>query len=108
MLSDILAAFLYAQLHEVDKIQEKRKNIWNYYYQHLETWAVENNIRLPIVPTHCEQAYHMFYLLMPSLKVRSHFINYLKEYEVVATFHYCPYTILIWGVNWVESSTIVQ
>jgi len=90
VLSDILAAFLHAQLNEADKIQIKRKTIWNYYYEHLKDWAIANDVRLPIIPEHCEQAYHMFYLLMPSLETRTHFIKYLKENEIVAVFHYLP------------------
>ncbi len=90
VLSDILAAFLHAQLNEADKIQIKRKAIWNYYYEHLKDWAIANDVRLPIIPEHCEQAYHMFYLLMPSLEIRTHFIKYLKENEISAVFHYLP------------------
>lgn len=90
VLSDILAAFLHAQLNETDKIQIKRKTIWNYYYEHLQDWAITNNIRLPIIPEHCEQAYHMFYLLMPSLETRTNFIKYLKKNKIAAVFHYLP------------------
>ncbi|HEX7434649.1 MAG TPA: dTDP-4-amino-4,6-dideoxygalactose transaminase, partial [Anaerolineaceae bacterium] len=68
--SDILAAFLYAQLDQAPAIQSKRKTIWNYYYDHLQGWAAENKVRLPIIPDYCEQAYHLFYLLLPSLERR--------------------------------------
>ncbi len=90
VISDILAAFLHAQLNEADKIQTKRKTIWNYYYKHLKDWAIAKDVRLPIIPKHCEQAYHMFYLLMPSLEIRTKFISYLKENEIGAVFHYLP------------------
>lgn len=90
VISDILAAFLHAQLNQADKIQRKRQQIWDYYYEHLTDWAIANEVRLPIVPKHCKQAWHMFYLLMPSLKVRTHFINYLKENGISAVFHYLP------------------
>ncbi len=90
VLSDILAAFLHAQLNEADKIQIKRKTIWNYYYEHLKDWAIANDVRLPIIPEHCEQPYHMFYLLMPSLKTRTKFIKHMKENEILAVFHYLP------------------
>jgi len=90
VLSDILAAFLYAQLNEADKIQAKRQTIWNHYNKHLKEWAIANDVRMPIVPEHCEQAYHMFYLLMPSLENRTHFINYLKKNKISAVFHYLP------------------
>ncbi|OAD23178.1 TDP-4-oxo-6-deoxy-D-glucose transaminase [Candidatus Thiomargarita nelsonii] len=90
VISDILAAFLHAQLNEIDKIQTKRKTIWDYYYEQLKDWAIANDVRLPIIPEHCQQAYHMFYLLMPSLETRTHFINYLKENGISAVFHYLP------------------
>ena len=90
LLSDILSAFLYGQLEERKKIQSKRKRIWNYYYENLYAWAEENNIRLPIVPEHCDQAYHMFYLIMPSLKQRQALIAYLKLRNILSVFHYVP------------------
>ncbi len=90
LLSDILAAILYAQLEKHQIIQSRRKQIWEYYYTNLTTWSNENNIRLPIVPEHCEQAYHMFYLLLPDLSTRQALIQHLKERGIVAVFHYQP------------------
>ncbi len=90
VLSDILAAFLHAQLNEADKIQVKRGNIWDYYYEHLKDWAAVNSVRLPIVPESCESAYHMFYLLMPSLVSRTRLIQHLNENNISAVFHYSP------------------
>ena len=90
VMSDILAAFLYAQMTQKDQIQSKRKIIWEYYNQHLQEWATKNHVHLPSVPEHCESAYHAFYLLMPSLDVRTHFIKYLKENGISAVFHYLP------------------
>jgi dTDP-4-amino-4,6-dideoxygalactose transaminase len=88
--SDILAAFLYAQLESRLRIQEKRCWLWENYRQHLEDWAAENGVRLPVVPEHCEQSYHMFYLLMPSLEIRNAFIAYLRTKGVESVFHYLP------------------
>jgi dTDP-4-amino-4,6-dideoxygalactose transaminase len=76
--SDILAAFLYAQLEARKEIQSKRKRIWEFYYQHLQEWSEIHGVRLPFMPDYCEQAYHMFYLLLPSLEVRQALINHLK------------------------------
>ena len=90
VMSDILAAFLYGQLLHSKEIQQSRKRVWDTYYQQLERWSVENNVRLPVVPQHCEQAYHMFYLLMPDLETRTSFINFLKEREIYSVFHYLP------------------
>ena len=68
--SDLLAAFLYAQLEAREEIQGTRERIWQRYQRGLEGWAEQNGVRLPVVPPHCEQSYHMFYLLLPSLKQR--------------------------------------
>ena len=88
--SDILAAFLYAQLEQREKIQAKRKKVWDYYYENLQGWADATGVRLPIIPDHCEQPYHMFYLLMPSFDKRTAFIKHLKESGITAVFHYLP------------------
>ena len=88
--SDILAAFLYAQLEAREIIQSKRERIWNYYQEHLRDWAVDCGVRLPSVPSHCEQPFHMFYLLLPSLEVRQALITYLNALEINSVFHYLP------------------
>jgi dTDP-4-amino-4,6-dideoxygalactose transaminase len=88
--SDMLAAYLYAQLEVHEQIQTKRRQIWEYYHEHLQDWAQEHGIRFPIVPDHCEQAYHMFYLLMPSLEKRQALIAHLKAQDIISAFHYLP------------------
>jgi dTDP-4-amino-4,6-dideoxygalactose transaminase len=88
--SDMLAAYLYAQLEVKDQIQLKRRQVWEYYYEHLQDWAQKHGIRFPIVPAHCGQAYHMFYLLMPSLEKRQALIAHLKAQGMSSVFHYLP------------------
>ncbi len=88
--SDLLAAFLYAQLEARDAIQATRKRIWETYHTHLSEWAHLQGIRLPVVPDHCEQPYHMYYLLLPSLAARQALIAYLKERGILSVFHYLP------------------
>ncbi len=88
--SDILAAFLYAQLEERDRIQAQRQQIWERYNASLARWASQNGVRLPVIPSHCEQSYHMFYLLMPTLHDRERFIAHLRERDILAVFHYQP------------------
>jgi dTDP-4-amino-4,6-dideoxygalactose transaminase len=88
--SDILAAFLYAQFEQRDRIQEHRKNIWNLYFAGLKDWADAHDVRLPYIPAHCEQSYHMFYLLMPGLEQRQKFIAHLREQGIYSVFHYLP------------------
>ena len=88
--SDILAAFLLAQLESREQIQAKRRRIWEYYREHLQTWACERGVGLPVVPPWCEQPYHMFYLVLPSLEQRQDMIAHLKQQGIMAVFHYLP------------------
>ena len=88
--SDILAAFLYAQLEAREIIQSKRERMWNCYEEHLRDWAVDYGVQLPSVPSHCEQPFHMFYLLLPSLEARQALITYLNALEINSVFHYLP------------------
>ena len=76
--SDILAAFLYSQFQNKDLIQAKREKLWNLYYSKLKDWALANSIRLPFVPDYCDQAYHMFYMIMPSSKSRDFLLDHLN------------------------------
>jgi dTDP-4-amino-4,6-dideoxygalactose transaminase len=88
--SDLLAAFLYAQLEAREIIQEKRRRVWNYYLEQLKEWAEEVGARLPVVPADCEQAYHMFYLVLPSSDYRDGMISHLKSQGLLSVFHYVP------------------
>ncbi len=88
--SEILAAFLYAQLEARQLIQTHRQRIWEFYHQRLPGWAAENQVRLPSVPAHCEQPYHMYYLLTPSLEYRQALIAALKAQGILTVFHYLP------------------
>jgi dTDP-4-amino-4,6-dideoxygalactose transaminase len=90
VMSDVLAAFLYGQLEKWREIQAKRQAIWERYDAELADWAAANGVRRPVVPEHCEQAWHMYYLLMPSLEARTEFIARLREKGVAAVFHYLP------------------
>jgi dTDP-4-amino-4,6-dideoxygalactose transaminase len=90
VMSDVLAAFLYGQLERWESIQAKRGAIWERYDRVLGEWAMANGIRRPVVPGDCEQAYHMYYLLMPSLEARTNFIDHLASRGIKAVFHYLP------------------
>jgi dTDP-4-amino-4,6-dideoxygalactose transaminase len=90
LLSDILAAFLYAQLEVRELIQSRRKLIWEYYYEELHDWARTFGIRLPTVPAECEQSYHLFYLVLRSLEERQAMIEHLNRRGVSSIFHYQP------------------
>lgn len=88
--SDILAAFLYAQLEARDCIQAKRRRIWETYHEGLKRWAADFGVKVPSVPAHCEQPYHMYYLVMPSLEKRQALIGYLNDHKINSVFHYQP------------------
>ena len=88
--SDLLAAFLRAQLEHRDQIQSKRRRIWEIYARELASWAETNSVHLPIVPAECEQSYHMFYVLMPSFESRQALISHLAGFGILAVFHYLP------------------
>ena len=88
--SDMLAAFLYAQLEQREKIQLHRKQVWEIYGAGLKDWAAAHDVQLPHVPDHCEQAYHMFYMILPTLELRQKMIAYLRERGIYSVFHYLP------------------
>jgi dTDP-4-amino-4,6-dideoxygalactose transaminase len=88
--SDILAAVLLAQFERAERIQARRRQVCERYQHELQDWACAHHVRLPIVPAHCEQSWHMFYLLLPSLDVRQRLIAHLKQSGILAVFHYLP------------------
>jgi dTDP-4-amino-4,6-dideoxygalactose transaminase len=88
--SELLAAFLFAQLEARETIQEKRRAVWQRYRTGLTDWADANGIALPSIPEHCEQPHHMFHLVLPSLDARTRFIAELREQSFRAAFHYQP------------------
>jgi dTDP-4-amino-4,6-dideoxygalactose transaminase len=90
VLSELQAAFLLAQLEQRDQIQQQRRRIWSTYHEGLRAWARETGAVLPMVPDHCEQSYHMFYMLLPSVDARSLLIERLKRRGILAVFHYAP------------------
>jgi dTDP-4-amino-4,6-dideoxygalactose transaminase len=88
--SDLLAAYLWAQLEQWETIQRKRHKVWDRYEQDLGDWAADNGIRTPFIPVNCQQAYHMFYLILPSNSERDIFITEMKTQGIRACFHYVP------------------
>lgn len=88
--SDILAAYLFGQLEQREKIQSHRKNLWDRYHSALRDWAYTHEVQMPYVPAHVEQAYHMFYMLLPTLEIRQGLIAHLREQNIQAVFHYLP------------------
>ena len=88
--SEILAAFLFAQLEARERVQAEREVLWARYRAELEGWAERHEVALPQVPPHCEQPHHMFYLLLPSREERDALIAHLRERGILAVFHFQP------------------
>ena len=99
LLSDLLAAYLYAQLEAAAAIQAKRRQIWVRYEDELREWANDKEVRLPVIPEYCDQAFHMFYILLPSLEERQDLIEHLKRRGILAVFHYLPLHLSEMGVK---------
>ena len=95
--SDLLSAFLFAQLQARERIQADRQRIFDAYAAGLADWAAQNGVRLPTVPEHCEQAYHMFYVLLPTTEDRLALIQHLEQRGILAVFHYLPLHLSVMG-----------
>lgn len=88
--SEILAAFLAAQLEHADEITRRRLAIWGTYHAAFSDLEAQGRLRRPVVPPHCTHNAHMYYLLLPDLATRSAFIERLKQAGIGAVFHYIP------------------
>jgi dTDP-4-amino-4,6-dideoxygalactose transaminase len=88
--SDLLAAFLYAQLENMDKICQRRREIFEYYYGALTPLALDGMVRLPTISPECECNGHMFYILLKEEETRDALMKYLKSKGILAIFHYLP------------------
>ena len=86
--SEIVAAFLWAQLEHLDEIQAKRKEHWTKYYEILAQISERLGCTLPYIPPYATNNAHMFYLVFKDLERRSEFIAYMKERGILAVFHY--------------------
>lgn len=100
VMSDVLAAFLFAQLEVWPQIQTRRQTLWERYDADLTDWSAANGVRRPVVPAHCDQAFHMYYLLMPSLERRTAFISHLRDRGILAVFHYLPLHLSSYAAQW--------
>ena len=90
--TEIVSAFLWAQLEHLDEIQAERKRLWQNYWDFLSTLELSNSqtIKLPKIPDYATNNAHMFYLLFPDLAKRSDFIAKMKARDVLTVFHYLP------------------
>jgi dTDP-4-amino-4,6-dideoxygalactose transaminase len=97
--SDILAAFLFAQLEARSRIQASRQYVWERYYRGLLQWSEQNGVQLPTMPEHCQHPFHMFHLLLPTAEMRDVLLLHLKEVNVQAVCHYLPLHLSKMGVQ---------
>ena len=88
LLPELLAAFLYAQLENMDQITSRRQAVYHRYHENLVPLEQRGDIRLPFIPGGCTINYHMFYILLPSEPVRAALIEHLKARGILAVFHY--------------------
>lgn len=86
--SDIIAAFLWAQLENLDDIQKRRKEIWDFYHTKLSSLLEKEKFKLPLIPEYATNNAHMFYLILPNISERNQFISQLKTNKIHSVFHY--------------------
>jgi dTDP-4-amino-4,6-dideoxygalactose transaminase len=88
--SEIIAAFLWAQMEEADNITQRRLSVWQTYHDAFNGLEIKNLIRRPIIPLSCKHNAHMYYILLPSLAQRTELIETLKANSINTVFHYIP------------------
>lgn len=104
-LSDVLAAFLYGQLEQHERVLAKRKVAFDRYFDALAPEADRLGLRLPVVPEDREQAYHMFYVMLPDLETRNRLLGSMREAGVNPTFHYVPLHSSVGGRRFAARAT---
>jgi dTDP-4-amino-4,6-dideoxygalactose transaminase len=86
--SEIIAAYLFAQLENLNDIQTTRKKLWQTYLDGLKKWCIENGIQLPFIPDYATNNAHMFYIVLKNLEQRTYLIERLKNNDIYAVSHY--------------------
>ncbi len=89
-LSDVLAAYLVAQLEQAESIQSRRRRVFEGYLEALAGPAEELGLRLPVLPEDCDPAWHLFHVLLPEAEMRAPVMSAMREQGVGTTFHYVP------------------
>jgi dTDP-4-amino-4,6-dideoxygalactose transaminase len=90
LMADLQAAYLWAQLEAASAINAQRLRLWQSYYSALQPIAASGRITLPTIPSTCQHNAHMFYIKLHDIDDRTALINWLKEAEILAVFHYIP------------------
>jgi len=97
--SELIAAFLWAQMEEADEITRKRLAIWEVYHQWLEGLENAGKLLRPTIPKECVKNAHMYYILLPDLESRTALISELKQHDISTVFHYVPLHSAPEGLN---------
>lgn len=100
VMSDVLAAFLYGQLEMWPAIQRQRAGLWQRYHAELAGWCARIGAMQPVIPAHCESAWHMYQILLPDLATRTALIAHLKARGILAVFHYLPLHLSEYARRW--------
>ncbi len=90
VLSEILGSVLYSQLLDAELIQQKRKEIWQRYQQAFQDLEHAGLCVTPKIPEYCESPWHVYYIRLPNMEIRTRLMNHLKEHGIFAVFHYMP------------------
>ena len=97
--SDLLAAFLYAQLENIDKINQRRAELFDFYYKELIPLVNDRKMRLPYVSRECKSNSHLFYIILENEQTRNELMDYLKSNNILAVFHYLPLHLSPVGIS---------
>lgn len=96
---ELVAAFLWAQLSEMDAITQRRRALWDRYHNAFLVLEQQGRLRRPIIPEACGHNAHMYYLLLPDLTCRTRFIEWLRQDAIHAVFHYVPLHTSAYGAQ---------
>jgi dTDP-4-amino-4,6-dideoxygalactose transaminase len=88
--SELVAAFLWAQMEEADLITQRRLDLWAVYHRGFASLERDSKVQRPVIPVHCNHNAHMYYLLLPDLESRSMLIEKLRSAHAQLVFHYVP------------------
>jgi dTDP-4-amino-4,6-dideoxygalactose transaminase len=100
VMSDLLAAYLFGQLQNREKIQGHRAGVWQRYQNELRDWCQRHDIRQPFIPPDCEPAWHLYFLIMPSIEAREALIAHLAQQQILAVTHYLPLHLSTYAERW--------
>ncbi|MFC1796330.1 dTDP-4-amino-4,6-dideoxygalactose transaminase [Pseudomonadota bacterium] len=106
--SDLIAAFLWAQMEVAEDITRRRMELWDAYDHELQPLEQQGLLRRPVIPEHCQHNAHMYYILLPTVEKRTDLIKHLKSKGIHAVFHYVPLHDSVMGLKHGRASGILK